>query len=136
MRVNPYVMFNGECKEAFQHYEQVLRGKILFMMTYGESPEKERMAPETHNLVIHATLSLGDQRLMGSDAPSDHYAKPQGIYVSLHFTDVAEGERVFKALSGGGKIQMPFEKTFWAERFGMCVDRFGIPWMVNCENPS
>jgi PhnB protein len=106
------------------------------MMTYGESPEKERMPPQTHDLVIHATLSLGDQLLMGSDAPPDHYSRPQGVYVSLHFNDVAEGERVFKGLSEGGTVQMPFQKTFWAERFGMCIDRFAILWMINCEKPG
>jgi PhnB protein len=136
MKVNPYVMFNGQCKEAFQFYERVLRGKILFMMTYGESPAKDQMPPATHNLVIHATLSLDDQLIMASDTPPDRYEKPQGLYISLHFTDVGEGEKVFKALSEDGNVQMPFEKTFWADRFGMCVDRFGIPWMVNCETPK
>ena len=136
MRVSPYVMFNGQCREAFKFYEQLLGAKILFSMTFGESPAKEQMPPETYDLIIHATLSIGDQLLMASDAPPDRYEAPRGVYISLHLNDIAEGERIFKALSGGGKVQMPFEKTFWAERFGMCVDRFGVPWMVNCENPK
>lgn len=136
MRVSPYVMFNGQCREAFKFYEQLLGAKILFSMTFGESPAKEQMPPETYDLIIHATLSIGDQLLMASDAPPDRYEAPRGVYISLHLNDIAEGERIFKALSERGKVQMPFEKTFWAERFGMCVDRFGVPWMVNCENPK
>ena len=136
MRVSPYVMFNGQCREAFKFYEQLLGAKILFSMTFGESPAKEQMPPETYDLIIHATLSIGDQLLMASDAPHDRYEAPRGVYISLHLNDIAEGERIFKALSERGKVQMPFEKTFWAERFGMCVDRFGVPWMVNCENPK
>lgn len=136
MRVSPYVMFNGKCREALKFYEQLLGAKILFSMTFGESPAKEQMPPETYDLIIHATLSIGDQLLMASDAPPDRYEAPRGVYISLHLNDIAEGERIFKALSDGGKVQMPFEKTFWAERFGMCVDRFGVPWMVNCENPK
>jgi PhnB protein len=136
MKLNPYVMFNGKCRQAFKFYEQELGGKITFMMAFGESPAKEHMPPETHDLIIHATMTIGDQALMASDAPPDRYESPRGVYLSLHFNDVAEGERVFKALSDGGKVQMPFEKTFWAERFGMCIDRFGIPWMVNCESPK
>jgi PhnB protein len=129
-------MFNGQCREAFKFYEQLLGAKILFSMTFGESPAKEQMPPETYDLIIHATLSIGDQLLMASDAPPDRYEAPRGVYISLHLNDIAEGERIFKALSERGKVQMPFEKTFWAERFGMCVDRFGVPWMVNCENPK
>lgn len=136
MRVSPYVMFNGQCREALKFYEQLLGAKILFSMTFGESPAKEQMPPETYDLIIHATLSIGDQLLMASDAPPDRYEAPRGVYISLHLNDIAEGERIFRALSEGGKVQMPFEKTFWAERFGMCVDRFGVPWMVNCENPK
>lgn len=135
MQVTPYLNFNGQCAEAFKFYEQVLGGKITFMMTWGESPAAEQF-PNEANLIMHATLSLGEGVLMGGDAPPDRYQQPKGISVSLHFKDKDEGERAFQALAEGGTVQMPFEKTFWAAGFGMCVDRFGIPWLVNCEQPS
>jgi PhnB protein len=78
-------------------------------------------------------MTVGSTVLMGSDAPPDHYQAPQGFSLSVGVKEVAEGERIFKELEQGGKVQMPMQKTFWAARFGMVVDRFGIPWMVNCE---
>ena len=133
MQVNPYLTFNGQCKDAFKFYEQVLGGKILFSMTWGESPMAKEMPPGTGDFIMHTTLDAGGSLLMGADAPPGRYEKPQGISVSLHLKDAAEGERVFNKLAENGNVQMPFQKTFWAAGFGMCVDRFGIPWMVNCE---
>ncbi len=132
MQVNPYLIFNGQCEAAFNFYEQVLAGKIIFKMTFGDSPAADEVPPEARNLIIHATLAIGDQMLMASDAPPGRYEEPKGNYVSLSLTDTAEGKRIFQSLAEEGTVQMPFEKTFWAEGFGMCVDRFGIPWMVNC----
>lgn len=136
MRLNPYVMFNGQCDEAFKLYEQVLGAKTTFKMTFGESPASGDMPPELQNLIIHAALAIDDQLLLASDAPPDRYEAPKGIYVSIHLTDAAKGKQIFEALAENGAVQMPFEKTFWAEGFGMCIDRFGIPWMVNCGPES
>lgn len=133
MQVNPYLTFNGQCEAAFKFYEEVLGGKIAFITTYGETPAAEHMPAEAKNLIIHATLMVGDQVLMGSDAPPGRYDEPKGIHVSIGLKDTAEGERIFKALAENATVVMPFEPTFWAAGFGMCVDRFGIPWMVNCE---
>jgi PhnB protein len=135
MQLNPYLNFNGQCAEAFKFYEELLSGKITFMMKWGESPAAEQ-APEMAQLIMHATLSLGEGTLMGADVPSAQFQKPQGINISLHLKDKDEGERIFKALAEGGTVQMPFEQTFWAAGFGACVDRFGIPWLVNCEQAS
>jgi PhnB protein len=82
---------------------------------------------------MHATLSVGDETLMGADSPPGRYQQPKGMNVSIHVKDTAEGERIFNALAENGNITMPFEKTFWSPGFGMCVDQFGIPWMVNTE---
>ena len=82
---------------------------------------------------MHATISIGHTKLMGADAPPEHYKKPEGMSVTLNLKDAARGKQIFDALSENGRVIMPFEKTFWAVGFGMCVDRFGIPWMVNCE---
>ena len=133
MQLNPYVNFNGQCEEAFKFYERLLRGKITFKTTWGEMPGADQFPKESHNLIMHSTLSVGDAVLMGADAPPGRYEEPKGMNISIHVKDVAEGERIFKALSENGKVTMPFEQTFWSKGFGMCVDQFGIPWMVNTE---
>ncbi|TYQ31318.1 VOC family protein [Pseudanabaena sp. UWO310] len=133
MQLNPYLTFNGQCEAAFKFYEQCLGGKIVMMMTHGESPMAEQTAEAWRDKILHAQLTIGDIVLMGSDAPSDYLEKPQGFYVNLQFEDVTEAERVFQALADSGTIRMPLQETFWAKRFGMFVDRFGIPWMVNCS---
>ena len=101
--------------------------------TYAGSPAESDIPPEWRDKIMHARLAVGDAVLMGSDAPPAHYQKPQGFSVSVSVKDAADGERIFKDLSEGGHVQMPFQKTFWAAGFGMCVDQFGIAWMVNCE---
>ena len=136
MKMNPYLSFNGQCEAAFKFYEQILGGKIVSKMTWGELPTPEQVPVESHKLIMHAALAIGDDVLMGADSPSDHFEQPKGIHVALHFKDSAEGERIFRALAENGTVQMPFQKTFWAAGFGMCVDRFGIPWMVNCEQAA
>jgi PhnB protein len=136
MQINPYLNFNGQCEEAFKFYERVLGGKITFQMTWGEMPGADQFPPETHSKIMHSSLNIGDQVIMGADSPPGHYQQPKGMNVSIHVKDVAEGERTFNALAENGKVTMPFEKTFWSPGFGMCVDQFGIPWMVNCEQAS
>lgn len=136
MQLNPYLMFDGQCEEAFKYYEEVLGGKITFKMTFAESPAAAEVPLDAQNRIIHATLALGGGVLMASDCPPGRYEKPRGVYISIHVKDIAEGERIFNALANGGTVQMPYEQTFWAARFGMCVDRFGTPWMINCEGAS
>lgn len=133
MRVDPYLNFDGNCAEAFRFYEQLLGGE-LEIMTHGESPVAGEVPPEWHDRILHASLRLGDALLMASDAPPDRYQPPQGNYVSLAVEEPAQAERIFSALAEGGQVTMPFEKTFWAAGgFGMVTDRFGTPWMINCE---
>ena len=136
MQLNPHLSFDGQCEAAFKFYEKALNGKIQYTKTYADSPMGEKMSPEWRKKVIHATLKIGDLLVMGSDAPPDRYRKPQGFTVSISVEDPAEAERVFKALEENAQVQMPMQETFWALRFGMLVDRFGIPWMVNCEQPA
>ena len=133
MQLNPYLVFNGQCEAAFKFYERCLGGKIEMMMTHGDSPMAEQVPPEWRNKVMHVRLALSDKVLMGSDAPPDRYEQPKGFSVSVGVDKPAEAERIFNALAQNGTVQMPLQKTFWAERFGMLVDQFGIPWMVNCE---
>jgi PhnB protein len=134
MNVTTYLNFKGNCEAAFKFYEKTLGGKIIMMMTMGESPMCDQMGPGTEKLIMHARMNVGDTMLMGSDSPPEHYAAPQGFNVAFGLKDPVEAERVFKALSENGTIVMPIQETFWAARFGMLVDQFGIPWMVNCES--
>jgi PhnB protein len=132
VRLNPHLNFNGDCEAAFRFYEKCLKGKIAFMMPYEGTPVAEQVPATWRNKVLHTTLTVGDQVLTGADAPPGRYEKPQGFSVTLGIKDTAEAERVFHALAENGTIQMPLQETFWAIRFGMLVDQFGIPWMVNC----
>lgn len=136
MKLNSYLMFNGQCEAAFKFYEQCLGGKIEAMMTYGESPMADQAPPELLNKIMHVQLTVGDQELMGSDSPPEYMEKPQGFSVSLSIDSVADAERIFHALAENGAVRMPLEKTFWAERFGMLVDQFGTPWMINCDQAA
>lgn len=136
MKLNPYLMFNGQCEKAFKFYEQCLGGKITAMMTYGEAPEPsmlEQTPPEWHSKIMHTSLTFGEQELMGSDSPPECHEAPQGFSVSISLDNPVEAERIFHTLAENGKVQMPLQQTFWAYRFGMLVDQFGTPWMINCD---
>src|ERR1700732_409112 len=135
MQTSPHLHFKGNCSEAFKFYAEVLGGRIVFAMTYGESPAAEHTPPEVRNQIIHARLDLGDQTLLGCDAPGERYQKPQGFNLMAAVDQPADAERIFNTPAADGTITMPFAETFWAHRFGMCTDRFGIPWMVNCAKP-
>ena len=132
MQLNPHLAFNGQCEAAFRFYEKCLGGKVVFMLSYADSPMAEQVPADWGKKILHATLGLGDQRLTGADVPPEWYKKPQGFSVSLNVSLAAEAERIFNALAENGTVQMPLQETFWALRFGMVVDQFGIPWMVNC----
>jgi len=132
MQVNPYLFYNGNCEAAFKFYEKVLGGKIEMMMRSDQAPESMPPQPGFEKKIMHARMSIDGEILMASDAPPDHFHKPQGFSVSLTVADPAEAERKFTALLQDGSINMPFGKTFFAKGFGMGTDQFGIPWMVNC----
>jgi PhnB protein len=136
MQLNPYLIFAGQCEAAFKFYEKSLGGKSSMMMTYGESPMSEQVPLEWRGKIMHARMVVGDNVLMGSDVSADRYEQPQGFSVSLSVKDPVDAERIFHELEQDGKVQMALQKTFWSARFGMLVDRFGIPWMINCEQVS
>ena len=126
MKLNPYLQFKGQCEAAFKFYERCLGGKIQSLIPHAGTPAEQQVPPEWRNKIMHASLVLGDQVLMGSDAPLEHFEEPKGFSVSLHVADPAEAERVFSAMAENGQIRMPIQKTFWSARFGMLVDQFGI----------
>ena len=136
MQINPYLSFDGRCEAAFKFYEKALGGKIVAMMTYGETPMRDQSPAEFHGKITPRAV---DRRRRGADGrrpTPNQYQQPKGMTVTLGVDDPAEAERVFKALSENGTVTMPIAETFWARRFGMLVDQFGIPWMVNCERPQ
>jgi len=136
MQLNPYLSFNGQCEAAFKFYERCLGAKLEYIMPYESRPAEEYPVPaEWGKKILHATLKVGDQVLMGADAPPDRYQKPQGFSITLGLKDQAEAERIFNALAEKGTVEMALQETFWALRFGVLVDRFGIPWTINCERP-
>lgn len=132
--VQPYLNFNGNCEEAINFYKDVLGGELLFMQRYGESP-MAGMADD--NKVMHCTLKIGDTHIMASDNPQDQPASTgSNISLAIGMNDPAGAEKMFEKLSDGGNVTMPMQETFWAERFGMLTDKFGINWMFNCEKPQ
>jgi PhnB protein len=135
MDTNLYLHFDGNCEEAFQFYEKVLGAKIQTIFRFEGSPAANEVPADMKNKVLHGRLALGNKTIMGSDAPPGRYSKPRGFSINIDSKDVAEAERVFNALAEGGQVHMPFGETFWAKRFGMLIDKFEIPWMVNVEKP-
>ena len=117
-------------------FDDALGGKIEMMMTHAGTPAEAHVPAEWRDKIMHARLVLDDAVLMASDAPPDRYQQPKGISVSLQLKDPDKAERIFHALAEGGTVQMPIEETFWAAKFGMLKDQFGIPWMINCERPG
>ena len=102
-------------------------------MTHAGTPAEQHVPAEWRDKILHARLVVGDAVLMASDSPPGHYQKPQGFTVSIQINDTARAEAIFGGLADGGTVTMPFAETFWAARFGMLVDKFGTPWMVNCD---
>lgn len=135
MKLHPYLSFNGQCKTAFEFYEKCLGGQIGGMMTYGESPMAAEAPPDWQDKIIHAYLKVGEQELMGADMMPGHYGTPQGFSVLLNVDSPEQAQQLFAALSENGQVQMPLEPTFWSQQFGMVTDRFGTPWMINCDLP-
>ena len=134
MKFHAYLMFNGDCAEAFRFYQELLGGD-LEIMTHRDSPGADQVPEGWGDRVMHAALTVGDQLLMASDTPPDHYQRPAGTYVSVSVEPKEEARRIFDALAEGAEVQMPFQQTFWSPGFGMLVDRWGTPWMVSCAAP-
>ena len=135
MQLNPYLTFDGTCESAFKFYEQVLGGRIVAMVTFAQTPMAAQTPPEAQGKIVHARLDFAGQWLMGSDGMPGCYEAMKGFSVTVNVDEPTEADRVFHALAEGGTVRMPIAETFWAKRFGMVTDRFGTPWMVNCEKP-
>ena len=130
-----YLHFPGNCREAFAFYAATLGGNVAFSMSYGESPAAAQTPADVRDRIIHARVDIGAQMLLGSDVVHGRYEAPSGFSVMAGVDEPADAERIFQALAAQGTVTMPLQETFWARRFGMCTDRFGVPWMVNCAKP-
>ena len=131
--VKPYIAFRGNCREAIEFYKKAIGAEEIFSQTYGDSPMPDMGRPDA---IMHATIKVGDSHIMMCD--DVHTQNPTvggNISLAIGLNDVEKARAYFDNLSDGGKVGMPLEKTFWAEAFGMLIDRFGIKWMVNCESP-
>nr|WP_282571244.1 YciI family protein [Methylonatrum kenyense] len=131
--MNVHVCFAGNCREAMEFYADVTSGHLEALLTVGETPAAAETPPEQHGNIIHASLNLRGRRLMGADMTGDCYQEPRGAQVHLEYDCPDQAERVFTALAEGGEVIMSFEETFWAHRFGMARDRFGVQWMISCQ---
>jgi PhnB protein len=130
--VQPYLFFGGRCEEAIEFYRKALGAEVERQVRFNEAPEKQPGMPECfENKIMHATLRIGDTLLMASDGRCEGEANFEGFSLSITVADEAEAERVFAALSEGGLVTMALEKTFWAPKFGMLQDQFGVGWMVS-----
>jgi len=136
MKLNTYLNFGGNCREAFAFYETHLGAKILYSTTYDQMPGASNIPPGQEKYVMHARLALGDTVIMASDVPPNMNWEPvRSAYLSLGVASDAEAERIHAALSEGAEIFMPMQETFYATRFSMLRDKFGISWMIIHERP-
>lgn len=139
MQLEPYLLFSGNCEEALSFYKSVLGGEIAGISRWKDMPKDAQgppVTPENENKVMHARFEAGSIKLMAADASPEKSYGEGPISLSLATSDLAEAERVFDALSAGGKVEMPFSDMFWGAKFGMFTDKFGIDWMVSCHTGS
>jgi PhnB protein len=132
--VTPHLTFPGNCRETFAFYAQLFNGKIETMMIWGESPLAAHVSAAEQSAVMHARVEFNGQSIAGADTVGGPHPPIQGVYLILEPDSIAEAERLFTALASGGHIDMPLAETFWAARYGMVRDRFGVPWEINCGN--
>jgi PhnB protein len=135
--LTPYLIFNGNCREAMEFYKQCFGG-TLEMMTFADAPEEacpggSKPTEETRDKIMHAMLTNGDLMLMASDNPMGAPVVGDNISISIHPQSISETDKLFKVLSEGGKVTMPLANTFWGAYFGMLVDKYGFHWMLNCR---
>ena len=133
--IQPYVNFNGRAEEALEFYKKAIGIKVEMLMHFKDAPDKSMISPGSEGKVMHASFTLGDTTVMASDGRCDGSDGFKGFNLSLNVPDVAAAEKAFAALSQGGKVEMPLEKTFFSPAFGMLLDKFGLMWMIYVPAP-
>jgi len=133
MKIHPYLSFKGQCEAAFTFYVRCLGGQLGPIFRYAGTSLGHQVPADWQDKVMHGSVTVGELVLMGADVAPESYEEPKGFSLSLQIASTTEAERIFQELCKDGRVMMPLEKTFWAERFGMVVDQFGVPWLINCE---
>ena len=133
MQVQPYLFFDGRCDDALNFYKTALGAKVDMLMRFKEAPDQSMVSPDSKDKVMHAAVHIGDTQVLMSDGRCQGKPSFQGISLTINAPDVAAAERQFNALAEGGQVQMPMGETFFASRFGMLADKFGVGWMVIVE---
>ena len=139
MKINPYLNFDGNCEEAFNFYKSVFGGEFMYIGRFGEMPPQEgmpSMSEEFKKRIMHVSLQVGETVLMGSDTREDcgpKFVVGNNISLSISIDNKAEADKLFAALSNGGKVFMPMDEMFWGEYFGILTDKFGVSWMINAR---
>jgi PhnB protein len=137
MQVQPYLNFYGRCEEAIEFYKQALGAEVLFMLRSKDAPPEYAAQGELGERIMHVSFKVGDSVLMASDGRPDQAPEGYaGVTISISPDSVEQGEKIFNALANGGQVGFAWQPTFWAKGFGMVTDKFGVPWMVNVENPQ
>lgn len=130
MKVQPYLFFGGRCEEALTFYSQALGAEIVALIRYKDGPDASTVPPGAEEKIMHGSIRIGETELMASDGRLADQPLFEGVALTISARDAAEAERRFAALEAGGTVRMRLEKTFFAERFGMVDDKFGLTWMV------
>lgn len=137
MHINPYLNLGGNCAEAFEFYRATFGGQDLVLMNYRGSPAEETAPEHWRDKIMHASLQIGSSILMGSDGQANQPRETMhGCNMTLNVDSDADAERIFQALAQGGTVRMPLDKTFFASKFGMLSDRYGVSWMIMCPPPG
>lgn len=136
MKLYTYLNYGGNCRQAFDFYEEHLGGKITFITTHGEMPGPSQVPEDWKNAVLHARMEIGGTLVLGADIPPDRFQPMRSAYLTLMLDSVEEAERIYALLAEDGQIFMPMEETFFAHRFAMLRDRFGTSWMLLHERAS
>jgi PhnB protein len=134
MKVLTYLNYGGNCRQAFEFYQQHLGGKITMLTTHGEQPDASKVPPDWKNAVLHARIDIGGTTILGADIPPDRFQPMRSAYLSLMTDTADEADRAYALLTDGGQIFMPMAETFFAKRFAMLRDRFGTSWMILHES--
>lgn len=130
MPVQPYLIFEGRCEEAIEFYKKGLDARVEMLMRFKEAPDQSMISPGSAEKVMHAAIKVGDSAVLMSDGRNTGKANFQGFSLTLYAKDAAEADKMFNALAAGGEVRMPLDKTFFATRFGMLADKFGVGWMI------
>ena len=136
MQVQPYLFFDGRCDEALDFYKKAVGAKVEARMSWKDCPDQGGCKPGNENKVMHAAFKVGDATVLASDGNCEGKPEFKGFSLTISAKTEAEADKMFAALSDGGEVQLPLTKTFFSPKFGMCADKFGIPWMVSCEREA